>query len=349
MNVRDKRAYLGNISQVFDVKDYRYIGGRADGVRATDITTSGGLSVSVLADRAMDFASIRYRGVNMGFVTPVGVSTPNRYESDAFGFLRNFEAGFLTTCGLTTMGNPSEDNGELLGIHGRISNTPAEEYAVSTGTEHGIPYAELSGKMRQVRFMGENLLWTRRIRIDDAATVISFTDTVENDSFFESPFMVLYHFNLGYPFLSPATQIYLPSLRVQERTPYAKQGLEGWSHADEPSDSVEEMCFYHQMQKNADGRVGYAAYNEELGIGCCIEYDGNELGWFVEWKCMQSGNYVMGLEPANACLEGRVEARKNGSLSILKPFEKRSLPFRIEFFEGKECLLELCSKYSLHQ
>ena len=38
MNVRDKRAYLGNISQVFDVKDYRYIGGRADGVRAVSYT-----------------------------------------------------------------------------------------------------------------------------------------------------------------------------------------------------------------------------------------------------------------------------------------------------------------------
>lgn len=349
MNIREKRAYLGSVSQVFDVKDYRYIGGRADGVRATDVTTSGGLSVSVLADRAMDFASVRYQGINMGFVTPVGVSSPNRYESDAFGFLRNFEAGFLTTCGLTTMGNPGEDNGELLGIHGRISNIPAEEYSVSTGTQDGVPYAELSGKMRQTRFMGENLLWSRHIRIDDNHSVITFTDTVENDSFFESPFMVLYHFNLGFPFLSPATQIFLPSLRVWERTPYSKQGLSEWSHADEPSDSIEEMCFYHEMQKNETGRVGYAAYNEELKIGYCIEYDGDELGWFNEWKCMQSGNYVMGLEPANACLEGRVEARKNGSLQTLKPFEKRSLSFQIEFFSGEERLTELCMLYSLHQ
>ncbi len=349
MNVKEKRAYLGNVSQVFDVKDYKYIGGRADGVRATDITTSQGLQVSVLADRAMDFASVRYRGINMGFMTPVGVSTPNRYESDAFGFLRNFAAGFLTTCGLTTMGNPSEDNGELLGIHGRISNIPAEEYAVSTGLRDGVPYAELSGKMRQTRFFGENLVLSRRIHIDDDHTVLSFTDTVENDSFFASPFMILYHFNLGYPFLSPATQIYLPSVRVWERTPYAKQGLAGWSHADEPCESIEEMCFHHEMQQNGEGRVGYAAYNEELEIGYCIEYDGRELGWFTQWKCMQAGNYVMGLEPSNACLEGRAEARRNGSLQTLEPFEKRTLAFRIEFFSGKERLLALCRQYHLHQ
>ena len=37
----------------------------------------------------------------------------------------------MTTCGLTYMGAPCTDAGDTLGLHGRISNTPACDVGVS--------------------------------------------------------------------------------------------------------------------------------------------------------------------------------------------------------------------------
>jgi len=201
--------------------------------------------------------------------------------------------------------------------------------------------------MRQVSFFGENLSVKREIDINNTESIIRFTDTVKNEDLFKAPYMHLYHFNIGYPLLSPDTKIYIPSLSVRARTPYAEQGINDWNHADEASLDIEEMCYYHEVKKLPNGRVGYAAYNHELHMGVCIEYDGIELDWFNQWKCMQSGAYVMGIEPCNGGLEGRDVASHDKTLKYLQPGEEKKMDFVIEFFEGDERLEELIKKYEL--
>ena len=54
MSFQEERPYIGNLSQLFNVKEYRLTGGRQDGVRAVDICTGCGMELTVLPDRAMD-------------------------------------------------------------------------------------------------------------------------------------------------------------------------------------------------------------------------------------------------------------------------------------------------------
>jgi hypothetical protein len=78
----------------------------------------------------MDIAWAEFKGEPVSFISKTGVSTPAYFEENGFGFLRNFTYGLLTTCGLTYMGAPCVDEGTQLGLHGRISNIPADDVSV---------------------------------------------------------------------------------------------------------------------------------------------------------------------------------------------------------------------------
>lgn len=62
----------------------------------------------------------------------LGIVAPSYFEDEGFKSLRSLSLGLLTTCGLTYFGIPSYENGEELGLHGRIGNIPAEEVGVKT-------------------------------------------------------------------------------------------------------------------------------------------------------------------------------------------------------------------------
>ena len=52
------------------------------------------------------------------------------------GWLKSFTAGFLTTCGLESVGGPCVDAGEELPLHGSIANIPCSySRFYSTGNE----------------------------------------------------------------------------------------------------------------------------------------------------------------------------------------------------------------------
>ena len=154
--------YTGDLSQVLGIKEYELTSGRAKGVRAYDVKNGSGLEYTLLGDRCLDISSLSIHGVNCGYLSKTGISAPC-YSESGMNFSRSFYAGFLTTCGLRNVGNACEDNGELFGLHGRISNLPAEEVNVSVDWVDNVPELTVSGKIREASFFGENLLLERRV------------------------------------------------------------------------------------------------------------------------------------------------------------------------------------------
>ena len=117
---------LGDITQLGGVKYYEYSDGTSRGLRAFDIRSPEGLDMTVLIDRGMDISDLRFKGIPFTWKSHTGETTASFYESSGVEWLRTFYGGLLTTCGLTYFGAPSTDEGEELGLHGRISNLPAE-------------------------------------------------------------------------------------------------------------------------------------------------------------------------------------------------------------------------------
>ncbi|MBR5496174.1 MAG: DUF4432 family protein, partial [Oscillospiraceae bacterium] len=93
MDYQKQKEYIGNLDQLFSVKDYTFTGGRAQGVRATDIDNGSGLHFTVLADRCMDIEKLSFKGVNFGFLTPSGIVAPTYYDNRGAQWLRSFTSG----------------------------------------------------------------------------------------------------------------------------------------------------------------------------------------------------------------------------------------------------------------
>lgn len=337
MSYEQERMYVGDMSQLFSLKEYRFMGGRAEGTRAVDVRNHAGVELTFLPDRCMDPAYLVYKGQNLSFITPAGIVHPSYYDNRNEEFLRSFTAGLLTTCGLTEMGSGGECDGEILGLHGRVGHLPAEQVSCQVKKDaNGDPYAELSGQMRQARLFTEHLTLRREITVGYEQKGFSFVDTVENISYHTRPFMLLYHFNMGYPLVSEDSRLYLPVSNTRPRNAHAAEGLNCWEKMQSPTADYEEMCYYHTMKKDGKGRSAAVIFNHKLGLGLAIHFDACLLDHFIEWKMMGQGDYVIGLEPGNAYVEGRAKAKADADLKYIQPGEKYVYQFDVCILEGEE-------------
>ena len=105
----NQSAYYGHESQLFGVEEVRLQGGKGDGMRLLQVRNGKGLEFTVSADRCADISRLIFRGENCGFFSANGYVAPAYYDDKEDGWLKNFTAGFLTTCGLLAVGAPCTD------------------------------------------------------------------------------------------------------------------------------------------------------------------------------------------------------------------------------------------------
>ncbi|HEY5583670.1 MAG TPA: aldose 1-epimerase family protein [Ruminiclostridium sp.] len=327
--------HIGDTSQLFGIKDYNIIGSKADGMRALDVYTVKGLSFTILPDMGMDIAHLNYNGINLSFMSSTGL-TGSKYfcEDESKGFLKNFNVGFLTTCGLTYMGAACIDNGEKLGLHGVISNTPAYEVSPQVNFSKDDATISVSGKMKEARMFGENMILSRCISCDVDGTSFKIVDTVENLGFEVSPLMLLYHINFGYPLLDMGSRIILPTKNVIPRNLDAQKGISEYNQISSPIDKCKEQVFFHNMECDKNGDVIVGIINNKLELFVTITYKLSQLPLFTQWKSMGAGEYVLGLEPGNCHVLGRDKAREDGTLQYILPGELKKYEILVNIIHG---------------
>ena len=330
MRLQDKKPFLGDVSQLLRVNRYRMEGGFADGTRCVDIQNETGLHVTVMPDRCMDIAYLRYKGINVSYISRGGIVAPQYYDPHGNGWQRTFSGGFLTTCGLDNIGSSCNDNGVEKGLHGRLSHTPAAEFCAKTIDDGECLKAVLSGKMNQNIMFGEKLTLFREIEVESTRSRLIIRDTVVNDAYWPQEYMLLYHFNLGYPFLSPECSVDIPSTHVEPRNRHAADYIHHVHEAQAP-EIGEEMCYYHTLPDTDE--VTVKAYNHQYHFGCRLTFERRFLTHFVQWKNLVPGEYVMGLEPATNYVNGIAYERQNDILQTLPPQSARTHQVIVEFFE----------------
>jgi len=322
------------MEQMAGIREMQIADGPARGSREYQVWTGSGLSFSVLPDRALDIADCRYKGISLAWISHIGRMHPAFYEPEADEWLRSYGGGLLVTCGLDQFGYPNVDQGSALGLHGRISNLPAQfvNYQAEWLEEKYI--LEISGKTRQAKVFGENLVLERRIFAEMGSSNIIIKDKVVNEGFEPHPHMILYHFNLGYPLLSEHAQLIANVNQTDPCNPEGEPGLQEWMSFQPPTQMFQEQVFKHTMNTEPDGNCVVELKNQKLGLGVRWSYDPAELPFLYQWKMMGQGTYVLGIEPANCeGMHGRAEARENNSLVNLNPGESRSYTFNIEVRE----------------
>lgn len=337
----------GNLAQVCGMQEYTFNSGRGKGVDAIGVN-AGDLQFTVLNSRSLDIGQAFYKGLPFAYLSKSGLRSPEYFVEDkGKGFLDSFYGGLLTTCGLNNIGSDCEVDGREYGVHGEMANIPAEMISKREFWEGGQLNLEISGIVRHSRFYAEDLVMERKIQTSLGAKAINVTDTIENCDFKSIPLMLLYHINLGFPFLDSCSKLYTTKIRKSwPRTPSAAKGVKDYAHFTEPVDGIEEECFYHEFDTD-DGMVTACLFNPELGkagMGVYVRYDTKQLPVIIQWKMMRSREYVCGLNPATTYGEGRKQGLEKGEVMFIDPLEKKQFSLEIGITEGEELISSLISQ-----
>jgi len=321
----------GNLSQVGGISEFTYRSGRAKGVDALDVNM-GDLRFTVLNSRCLDIGQASFKGYPFGYISKSGIRAPAFFqEKKGIGFLDSFYGGLLTTSGLNNIGSDCVVGDREYGVHGEIANIPAEKVSIKEYWQDDEFFSEISGIIRHSRFYAEDLVMERKIITSLGSRKINIIDTIENSDFVRVPLMLLYHINLGFPFLNANSRLFIPNLEKSwARTESAKKGLENFNTFTEPVDGIEEECFYHSIN-SPDKKAVICLYNPDLGengMGVYLKYNTEQLPVFLQWKMMRSREYVCGFAPATTYAEGRQNALEKGEALFIDPMEKKS--FEIE-------------------
>ena len=325
--------YAGNPDQLGGVRLGVLDDGKGRGIRTAQVETGSGLAFTVLLDRGMDIGSARFQGASLTFESTVGPAHPMYYEKDGLSWHRTWGGGLVNGCGMTQIGRPGEDEGESLGIHGRLSHIPANN-VYADAAWHGDEYELwVQGKARETTVKGENILLQRRISARLGESRMWLRDVVRNEGFEPAPHMMLYHFNFGFPLVAEGTEFIAPARKV---TPRARDGQTLLDHSRyvAPVDGfVEQASTLEELVTDDAGFATLVLANRGCaggrGLGLYWRYRPAELPNFVQWYMMRSGTYVTAFEPHNSTMRGRAAAREAGTLPFLAPGEERTYHFEL--------------------
>jgi hypothetical protein len=311
----------GGLEQLAGIRLVEFADGKARGMRAAEVWNGSGLRFTVYLDRGMDIGPAEFCGKSLAWIHPA-LGTSGQYEPLGYGWLRTFGGGLVTTCGLTYFGHPDEDNGESLGLHGRVSHIPAQNVNVSSSWQGSDYLLSIEGQVRQTAVFAENLLLTRRINTRLGATWLQIEDCVRNEAHRPTPHMMLYHCNFGFPIVSPESKLLLDNSGVQPRDEAAARGLSDYARFGSPDPEFQEQVFFHSPRPGEDGFVRVSIFNPTLEIGIYLRYHAAELPALTQWKMMGAGEYVCGLEPCTVHESSRAVLRREGHLKFIAPGEE---------------------------
>jgi hypothetical protein len=293
----------------------------------------------------MDIGMATYNGIPLNWYSGTGYVESSYFEPEDFGWLRSFHGGLLTTCGLTYLGKPCVDNGKKLGLHGRISNIPAKNICLNTYWEKDDYILSVKGEAREISVFGENVCLRREITVRTGEPRLFIHDEIENMGYSEVEHMILYHFNLGYPIVDEGSKLISKTKELIPRDKEAELSKEDYNRFTAPIKNFKEKVYYHKMESDKNGFVTTALVNEQFcngqGIVVYLKYSIKELPFFVEWKMVGEGVYVVGLEPGNCLVEGRDKEREAKRLKYLMPGEIKKYNLELGVINSKKEIIGL--------
>ena len=338
----DMMKYVGSMQQAAYVRPIMYADGSASGLKAWDVK-NGPMSFRVLADKCLDIGEFSYRGVNMGFLAKQGLQGREHYGPHGVEGQRTIMGGLLFTAGTETIGVPCTAGGVDIPLHGRLRCVPGEHLSCDAFWDGGEYRLRVSGEMREAMLFGENLVLRRSIETVYGTKTLTVTDEFENETFREEPLMLLYHANIGWPFLDENTRFYIPTKKIEARSAQSQGHEDKYDRMEPPKDNEPEYVFIHELKTDSNGNTEVMAINGELGLK--ISWNVKSLPYFMEWKSLASGDYVVGLEPANSSVHGRLWHEERGTVHKLAPFEKEKYVVAFTVLDGEKEIADAVSAF----
>jgi hypothetical protein len=325
--------------------------GAGRGTRIAWINTGTGLRYKVVLDRAMDIADAFYNEHSLAWISHLGVTYPQPFSHRGADWLKTFGGGLLTTCGLSHVGPPEQDAHGERGLHGIISNTPAEvESIIQPDPIRGNMEMSITGRIKQTQIFGPALELRRTISGTLGKSVIRIHDEVINCANTATPLMLLYHFNFGWPLVNEGTDI-LWKGSWQSPAPEPKIFREGNQFRQCPpplerhSGSGEEVAFIDPVA-DANGNCICGLHNKSLPLAMTLQFKKSQLPWLTNWQHWGKGEYVTGLEPGTNPPVGQIKARQQNQLIEIEPGGKRTFDLEFTALANENSIREFLKKHT---
>lgn len=326
MDLRDRM--IGNTNQIFKARRIAFLDGRSQGVRAIEIQNEDGIYTTCIEDQCLNLYDFHYKGINFAFYSKNGLTANGLFSAGEFS--HRWPAGMLYICGLTNAGRAITEDGTYYPAHGRISMMPAEDVNI----EKNETAIVIKGKVRESILRGSHLELQRTITVPIRGKEIHICDRLVNLEPTSTEYMLLYHFNFGYPLLAPGafiTKSHGQVIRLDSENPVP----ENWSSVDEPQNHKTEELYCHENIPDINGFAYAAILNDKLKLGSYVKYKIDTLPYLIHWKNMCAHDYCVGLEPSNTTIRGRAEERRRGTLPVIGGYETRVFEVALGVLEGE--------------
>ena len=296
--------------------------GLAGGMTVAQVD-SGAISATILPGRGMGIWRAEGAGQALGWKSPVrsGPVHPglvNAHRRGGIGWLDGFDE-LLCRCGLAANGPPGkDDNGGEITLHGRIANIPAWklEAIVETGPR---PRIGLRGVVDECSLFDSCLRLTTTYFIEPGSLVLRIEDKVENLGARPAEFQLLYHLNIGFPFLGEGSRAHVRFAEMAPQTPRAAEGVSSWQTYGPPETGFAEQVYLFQPRGDENGQ-GLAVLEKADGnAAIVVRFPVASLPFFTLWKnsgALEEG-YVTGLEPATGFPNFKAFERSRGRVPVL--------------------------------
>jgi len=347
----DWSGKISNPAQLGGIETSVLDNGLGRGTRIAWINTGTGFRYKIVIDRAMDIADAFFNQYSLSWLNHSGVTAPQPFSDRGTGWLRTFGGGLLTTCGLTHTGGPEKDEYGERGLHGEVSNIPAEiESVIQPDPAAGKLEMRITGIIKQTPVFGPSLELRRTISGKIGKASVFIHDEVINRGNQPAPHMILYHCNFGWPLADEGTDIlwrgdWKPRFEdgnnkiFREGNNFRKCPAPMESH----SGTGEEVAIIN-CSADASGQSVCGLFNAQIGIAVALRFQKKQLPWLSNWQHWGRGEYVTGLEPGTNPPIGQAKAREQQTLLFIDPGARRNYDLEIEVLYQEEAINKFLSE-----
>ena len=346
------KGRISNAAQLGGIETSVLDNGAARGTRIAWFNTGTGLRYKVVVDRAMDIADAYYFQHSIAWLSHSGITSPQPFANKGLDWLRSFFGGLLTTCGLSHVGGPeSDENGER-GIHGNISNIPAEiESVIQPDPINGKMDMSITGIMKESKIFGPSLELRRTISGKLGESYLHIHDEVTNRANTPAPHMLLYHFNIGWPLADEGAELLwkgkmqLPDREGDDKIFNDKNDFHKCPSPLDIHKGTGEAVAFIDIEADKKGDCVAGIHNPKLGVALSFTFRKDQLPWLINWQHWGYGEYVTGIEPGTHPPIGQAKARKNNELIFIEPGKTKTYDVRIDVMHNESDIIQFTNRF----
>jgi hypothetical protein len=162
---------------------------------------------------------------------------------------------------------------------------------------------------------------TATLRMEAGSNVCQITDEITNLGGTPAQLSLLYHVNIGRPFLDAGAENIVAHRAVAPRDPRAAEGMATRHTYDGPITGFAEQAYYYQPVASACGWSTALLRHAVRSAAFAVHYQTLQLPCMTIWNNTQSerDGYVTGIEPAINFPNVHSYERAQGRLPTLQP------------------------------